>query len=102
MSKTNIPDYDPSNVIHKYIWEFLAYDLTDKDFETIEEILKTRKEDRERIDRSDVFYSEFVGGRHMFQPLPLKNYVKEGAYRYTNWEAATDILMVLSKYTSFS
>lgn len=100
MSKKKIiPAYNPSSTVHKYIWNFLAYDLTDDDFEAIEEILKTRKEDRERIDRSDIFYTAFSGDPGMFQPRPLDQYVKEGAYRYTNWSAASDILLIISKYT---
>ena len=100
MSKKNvIPAYDPSSTVHKYIWDFLAYDLTNDDFEEIERILKNRKEDYERINRSDVLYTEFSHDPSMYQPRVVSQHIRDGAYRYADWSAATDILLILSKYT---
>ncbi len=89
-------DYDPT---HEFIWNVLAYKLTEKDFEAIKMALIEREETLEKIQNSEIWYVRF--GDNMYQPRNLPEKVKEDAIRYADWNCAYDICMLISKYTKF-
>lgn len=101
MSKKNaIPAMDLSKRNDKFIWDFLAFDLTDEDFQAIQMALIEREETIEDINNSKVSYRSFdMGG--MYQPRTVSDIEKRGALKYADWACAMDILLIISKYCEF-
>lgn len=93
------PAFDPTDQCHQFIWNVLAYELTEDDFEAIGSLLIERKKDHKKIDKSTVMFQKFDEG--MYQPRPVPESVTEGAHRYVDWSCAEDIWMILSKYAKF-
>ena len=94
-----IPKYDSDDNTHWYIWHSLAHELTADDFEAIQSILSERSEMRDAIDYSCVTYVKLANG--MYQPRIVEQSIKDEAYKYTDWKAAMDICLILSKYAKF-
>ena len=94
-----IPKYNSDDDTHWYIWHCLARELTVDDFEAIQNILSERVEMRNAIDFSSVTYVKLANG--MYQPRMVEQSIKDEAYKYTDWKAAMDICLILSKYTKF-
>ena len=94
-----VPDFDPWDRNHKYIWDCLSYKLTNEDFEAIERILEERREDHEAVDKTKKMFIPF--GEHMMQPRDVTEVVVDQAHRYIDWSAGQDIWMILSKYAKF-
>lgn len=101
MAKSDaVPTMDLSKRNDKFIWDFLAFDLTDDDFEAIQTALLDRIDTIEDIKASKVSYRVFDKAG-MYQPRPVSDVEKDGAIRYANWSCAMDILLVISKYCEF-
>ena len=101
MAKSDaVPKMDFSKRNDNFIWNLLAFDLTDDDFEAIQAALLDRVDTIEDIKASKVSYRSFDKA-DMYQPRPVSNAEKNGAIRYANWSCARDILLVISKYCEF-
>ena len=92
-----VPVIDLTTRNDKFIWDLLAFDLTDNDFEAIQTALLDRLDTIEDIKASKVSYRSF-NKDGMYQPCPVSDVEKNGAIRYANWACAVDILLVISKY----
>jgi len=100
MSKVK-PDYNHSDRNHKFIWDALAHEVTEEDFEVIQLVLTKREDDHEAIDQTKVIFNEFDKEAKMMQPRPVPEWQKEQAHRYVDWSCAMDIWLILSKYADF-
>jgi len=98
MSKV-IPDYNPKDRNHKFIWDMLAHEMTKEDFEAIQSVLTEREKDHEAINKTTVTFREFgYKETPMMQPCPVREEQKEQAHTYVDWSSAMDIWLILSKY----
>lgn len=101
MAKSDaVPKMDITKRNDEFIWNSLAFDLTDDDFEAIQTALLDRVDTIEDIESSKVSYQPF-NKANMYQPRPVSDAEKNGAIRYANWSCAMDILLVISKYCEF-
>ena len=103
MNHEAIPEYDSNNRTHEYIWKCVAHDMTDEDFEAIQLILMNREDDMQSIKNATVMPKSFGDSFEidMYQPRPISQSQRDGMCRYTNWNAAMDIMLVISKYVDF-
>lgn len=100
MSKENVSTIDPSKRNIEFIWNILAFDLSDEDFQAIQLALIEREETVEDIKASKVSYRYFDKG-DMYEPCPVSDIEKRGALKYADWSCAVDILSIISKYCDF-
>lgn len=96
------PTFDSDNPVHKCIWDIIAYDLCDEDFDEIQRILIDRDDTIEDVDHMTVMPTEFDRENCMMQPRDISEDMKHQCHKYANWTAAVDIWLVLSKYVSFN
>lgn len=95
------PSFNHDDRSHQYIWDFLAYMITDEDFEEIQKILIEREDTHIAIDKTQVMFTPFDEEAGMMQPRKVPEEVKQKGHRYADWSAAMDIWMILSKYADF-
>lgn len=100
MSKKNVSAIDPNKRNIEFIWDSLAFALSDEDFQAIQLALIKREETIEDIETSKVSYRYFDKG-DMYEPCPVSDIEKRGALKYADWSCAVDILSIISKYCDF-
>lgn len=101
MESKVVPDYDPDDRNHMFIWNILAHKLTDEDYEAIQMALIERQDEHKAIDKSERMLVEFDNNPNLRQPRPIPDYVKEQGHNYVDWDCGLKICLILSKYADF-